>query len=240
MTIFAPMLFARFLLLPVLLLSWLDTALNDSSLGLVSRRNRTRKQAVVAYRAGRYAEAQQLYQYLIETNPTPTLAERINLGQALFQQQQYKAAKRELLQGGANPIPNLMALAATQLGLLACLEKDTAAALEQFRRALLNDPESTAARQNFELLKLHFSGKKPPRKSPQTAPQQRTQQAMQGQRVEQTEQQQETLNSFRNSSMSEQQARQLLDALQADDLPYELARRRTRTTTQKQEETGRW
>jgi tetratricopeptide (TPR) repeat protein len=233
------MLFARLFLLPVLLLSWLDTALTDSSLGVVSRRNRARKQAAVAYRAGRYQEAQHLYQFLIETNPTPTLAERINLAQTLVQQQQYKAAKRELQQGGAEPTPQLVALAATQMGLLAGIEKDTATALQQFRQALLNNPESVVARQNYELLKLRFSGKKPPRQAPQTT-QQRTQQAMQGQRVEQTEQQQDKLNPFRNTSMSEQQARQLLDALQADDLPYELARRKARGTTQKQGGAGRW
>jgi hypothetical protein len=241
MTIFAGLMLLvfRILLFPVLLLSWLNTALNDSSLGLVSRRNQARKQAALAYQSGQYAEAQRLYQFLIETTPTPTLGERINLGQALFQQKKYKAARREFIQGGANATPELTALAATQIGLMACIEKDTVAALDQFRRALLSNPDSEAARQNYELLTMSFSGKKPPQKKPQTT-QQQTQQAMQGQRVEQTELQQEKLNSFRNSSMSEQQARQLLDALQADDLPYELARRKARATTQRQAGAGRW
>lgn len=222
------MLLARLLLAAVLLVSWLDTTLGDSSLGLVSRRNRARKQAALAYQAGRYDEALRLYRYVVDTSPTPSLAERVNLGQVYFQLRQYKLAKREFEQPGTDATPQLTATAATQLGLLACLDKDTTTALTQFQKALLNNPDNYAARQNYELLKLRFSGKKPARKAAQPTPKPTPQpQATPGQRVDSTDQQRDRLNRFRNAAMSEQQARQLLDALQADDLPYELARRRT-------------
>lgn len=223
------MLFVRLLFSTLLLVSWLETSLGDSSLGLVSRRNRARKQAAVAYRAGQYDEALRLYRYVVETSPTPSLAERVNLGQVYFQLRQYKRAKREFEQPGIDPTPQLTATAATQLGLLACLDKDTTTALAHFQKALLNNPDNYAARQNYELLKLRFSGKKPARRPAQQTPTPTPQpQATRGQRADQTNEQRDQLNRFRNAAMSEQQARQLLDALQADDLPYELARRRTR------------
>lgn len=221
------MLIVRLLTASLLLVSWLETTLGDSSLGLVSRRNRARKQAAVAYQAGQYNEALRLYRYVVDTSPTPSLAERVNLGQVYFQLRQYKSAKREFGQPGTDPTPQLTATAATQLGLLACLDKDTATALAQFQKALLNNPDNYAARQNYELLKLRFSGKKPARKPTQQTPSPALQpQATPGQRVDSTDQQRDQLNRFRNASLSELQARQLLDALQADDLPYELARRR--------------
>ncbi|CCH01374.1 tetratricopeptide repeat protein [Fibrella aestuarina BUZ 2] len=234
------MLLSRIVILSVLLVSWLETALSDSSLGLVSRRNRARKQAAVAYRSGRYAEALALYRYVEETTPTPTLAERINVAQSLFQLRQYKAAQRELQQPGADPTPELTATAATQLGVLACLAKDTTSALTHFQKALLSNPNNMAARQNYELVKMRFSGKKPAKKPAQQTPKPtEAPQPTQGQRVEQTEQQRDQLNRFRNAAMSEQQAKQLLDALQADDLPYELARRKARRT-KPQATAGRW
>ncbi len=220
--------------------TWFTTTFGETKLGLVSRRNQVRKQAAAAYVAGRYQEALSHYRFLLQSNSLPSFDERVNLGHVYFQLRQYASAKRAYERGGTGATPQLEAIAATQLGLLACLRKDTTTALLQFRTALLNDPNNGTARQNFELLKLRFSGKQPPKKvappKPQPAPQPETRQ---GQRAEKTEQQQERLTRFKNTTLTDEQARQVLDALQADDLPYALARRRANRQAASKP-AGRW
>lgn len=220
--------------------AWFSTALEKTKLGLVSQRNQVRRQAAESYRAGRYQEALTHYRYLVQSSASPSLGERINLGHVYFRLGQYASAKRQYEQGGLEATPQLTSVAATQLGLLACINKDTVTALSQFRQALLNNPDNLAARQNFELVKLRFSGKQPRKKAVRHTPQPTPQpQATQGQQVEKTEQQQDRLTRSRNTTLSDEQARQVLDALQADDLPYALVKRRTgQPATDKP--AGRW
>ncbi len=233
-------LLVRLVSLLIIAAAWFDTSLGETKLGLVSRRNQVRKQAAAAYRAGRYQEALTHYRFLLQTSASPSLGERVNLGHVYFQLGQYASAKRQYEQGGTGATPQLLAIAATQLGLLACLNKDTTTALLECQKALLNDPDNVTARQNFELLKLRFSGKQPRRKAVQTTPQPTPQpMATQGQQVEKTEQQQDRLTRSRNTIMSDEQAQQVLNALKADDLPYALARRRTARKAN-DKSTGRW
>ncbi|ARK12950.1 hypothetical protein [Fibrivirga algicola] len=234
------LLLVRLASLLIILATWFDTMVGETKLGLVSRRNQVRKQAALAYKMGRYQEALTHYRYIIQTSPAPLLGERINLGHVYFKLGQYASAKRQYELGGAEATPQLTAIAATQLSLLACISRDTSAALGHLRTALLNDPDNSIARQNFELLKVRFSGKQARKKAVQTTPQPTPQpEAVQGQQVDKTEQQQDRLNRLRNTTLSDEQARQVLDALQADDLPYELARRRAaKPTTDKP--AGRW
>ena len=168
--------------------TWFNTMLGETSLGLVSRRNQVRRQAAAAYQSGRYQEALSHYRFLLKSSPEPSLGEQVNLGHVYFKLGQYAAAKRQYEQGGTGATPQLMAVAATQLGLLACLSKDTTMALLHLRNALLNDPDNRAARQNFELLKLRFSGKQPRRKAAGPTPQPSPQpEKVRGQQVEKTE-----------------------------------------------------
>ncbi|RYF62019.1 MAG: hypothetical protein EOO39_31075 [Cytophagaceae bacterium] len=234
------MLVVRLASLLIIAATWFETTLAETKLGLISRRNQVRRQATEAYRAKRYQEALTHYRYLVRSSSSPSLGERINLGHVYFQLGQYASAKRQYEQTGTGTTPQLVAVADTQLGLLACINKDTTTALSQFRSALLNNPDNRVARQNFELLKLRFSGRQPRKKAIQQQPQPTPEpEAVQGQQVEKTEQQQDRLTRSRNTTLSDEQARQVLDALQADDLPYELARRRAaRPKTDKP--TGRW
>ncbi|WP_375446626.1 hypothetical protein [uncultured Fibrella sp.] len=234
------MLLVRLVSLLIIAAPWFETSLAETKLGLISQRNRVRRQALAAYQAGRYQEALTHYRYLVQSSSTPTPGERVNLGHVYFRLGQYASAKRQYEQTDSTATPDLQAVAATQLGLLACFNKDTTTALSQFRNALLNNPDNKAARQNFELLKLRFSGKQPRRKAIQQTPQPTPQpEAMQGQQAEKTDQQKDRLDRFRNTTLSDEQARQVLDALQADDLPYALSRRRA--AQQKTDKpTGRW
>ncbi|MEZ0539565.1 hypothetical protein [Fibrella arboris] len=234
------MLLVRLVSFLIIATTWFSTTLGDTKLGLISRRNLVRRQAAEAYRAGRYQEALSHYRYLVGSHTVSTMGERVNLGHVYFKLGQYASAKREYEQGGNGATPQLQAVAATQLGLLACLTRDTTSALLHFQRALLNDPDNVIARRNFELVKLRFSGKQPHRKSAKQTPQPTSQpEVTQRQQVDRTEQQQDRLNRFRNTTLSDEQARQVLDALQADDLPYALARRRAgRSAPEKTH--GRW
>ena len=230
----------RVVSLLILVSAWFDTTVSGTRMGLISRRNQVRKLAASAYRSGRYKEALSEYQYLITTGKAASMGERINLGNAYFRLGQYKAAQQQYGQTGTNATPALVARAATQLGVLASLNKDTVAALSYFKQALLSDPDNTIARQNFELLKVRFtaknSAKKLVRSVPQPAP---APQQTQRQQVDKTEQQKDRLDRLKNAALSDEQARQVLDALRADDLPYALARRRT-VKQSASKPTGQW
>ncbi|MBO0939660.1 hypothetical protein J2I47_24135 [Fibrella sp. HMF5335] len=199
------------------------TFLAESKLGLISRRNQARKQANIAYRQGRYEQALAQFRTVLETGQPVSAVEHLAVAHMYFRLHRFRPASYHYGLVSGSVTPAVFSIASAQLGVLACYRRDTATALSQFQRALLSDPENKAARLNYEWLKPRYSGKKrqpKPQKKAATAQQEVSQQ------VEKTEQQQAKLNPFRNVNMTEEQARRLLDALQNDDLPYALARRR--------------
>ena len=202
---------------------------NLFSLNQISRNNQVRQEAQTAYLTGNYTLALRLYAYLSRTTTTLDPAVRLNLGHTYFQLKQYKKAKPQyetLLQSDR---PALRTSAATQLGVMACLEGDSATALSLFQRALLENPDNEPARYNFELIKTHYSGKmpitnrkqKPLVRKPQLIDKPRSSGSQQ---VERSARQDELLRRFQRLNLSEEQALQLLDAMQSDDLPYALTR----------------
>ncbi|MBO0929567.1 hypothetical protein [Fibrella aquatilis] len=199
------------------------TYLAKSKLGLISRRNRARKQAELAYQRGQYDQALTQFSTVLETGDPVTPMEHLAVAHIYFQLHQFVPAGHHYSLVSGAVAPPILSIAAAQLGVLACYRRDTATALSQFQRALLSDPENSAARLNYEWLKPRYSGRKQTPKRPKKAA--ATAQPVSRQ-VDKSAQQQEKLNPFRNLNMTEEQARQLLDALQTDDLPYELARRR--------------
>ena len=195
------LLLVRLASLLIIVVTWFDSMVGVPKLGLISRRNQVRRQAALAYQAGRFQEALTHYRYLVQSNPSPLMGEHVNLGHVYFRLNQYAFAKRQYELGGAEATPTLLAVAAAQLGLLACMSNDTVSALGHFRDALLNDPNNEVARQNFELLKLRFSGKQLPKQPVrQTVQPKPLPEAMAGQQVAKTEQQQDRLNRLRNTT----------------------------------------
>ena len=199
------------------------TFLAESKLGIISRRNRARKQAELAYQNGQYRQALAQFRTVLETGQFVSPVEHLAVAHIYFQLHQFTPAIYHYGLVSGSVTPSVFSTAAAQLGVLACYRRDTATALSQFQRALLSDPDNKAARLNYEWLKPRYSGKKREQKR-----QNRVSSAAQhvSQQVEKSEQRQAKLNPFRNVNMTEEQARQLLDALQNDDLPYVLARRR--------------
>ena len=199
------------------------TYLVNSTLGLISRRNKARKLAELSYQRGQYRQALTQFKTVLETGDPVSPVEHLAVAHIYFQLHQFAPATYHYRLVSGSVTPPIFSIAAAQLGVLACYRRDTATALAQFRRALLSDPENKVARLNYEWLKPRYSGRKQQQKQQKkatTAAQQVSRQ------VDKSEKQQAKLNPFRNLNMTEDQARRLLDALQTDDLPYELARRR--------------
>lgn len=211
---------------------------NHRSFDQISRNNIARKQAESAYQAGDYNRAAERYAYLAKLSAAPEPALLLDLGHSCFHLRQYTRAKahyEKLRQLGST---NLAATAAVQLGVIACIEKDSASALALFQQALLQNPDNEPARYNFEFIKRTWSGRSPAtlagrKAKPRTAVSRQSAVADSLKRAPaptliRSAQKTDKLNRFRNLNMTEAQARQMLDAMQGDDLPYSLARHRNK------------
>lgn len=216
----------------------------DSLMNRIAQNNQARQEAELAYRSGRFDRALTLYTYLSQTSTTIDPAVRLNLGHTYFKLGQYAKAKPQyetLLRSGRS---DLRTIAATQLGVMACFDHDSATALTLFRQALLENADNEPARYNFELIKKRYSGTPPPANH---QPKQATRQSPlvnkprsgSGQ-VERSARQDELLRRFQQLNLSEEQALQLLNALQQDDLPYALTQSARRLDTKPAAIGGRW
>jgi tetratricopeptide (TPR) repeat protein len=219
----------------VVLASWFDLG----AVGDISRRNQARLQAERAYQRADFGMAAQLYAALLETSPDPLA--RLNFAHTLFHQQKYVAARRQY-----GPLmrakQTVIATAATvQMGVLACIGRDSATALTHFRQALLQDPDNQPARFNYELVKQRFTAKNRPdsKKSKQKNRPDSVAKSS-NQRVAQSTQQRDALRRLAGMNMSEEQALQLLDAMRDNDLPYALAQRGGRTEKPEPGRGNRW
>jgi tetratricopeptide (TPR) repeat protein len=167
------------------------------------------------------------------------------MGHTYFQLKQYQKARPQyeaLLRSGKT---ELRSVAATQLGVIACIQEDSAMALILFQQALLEDANNEPARYNFELIKKTFSGKEPggkPKQQQASRQQQQSSstQSMSQQQVERSDEQDELLRRFQRLNLSEAQALQLLDAMQNDDLPYALTQSARSATAKVQPGQNRW
>lgn len=228
----------------VLMTAWLWWSI-PGPVNQISRNNQARREAERAYRRGDYGRALSLYAALSRTTTTIDLAVRLNLGHTYFQLGQYHKARPQyetLLQADR---PDLRTVAATQLGVMACLQHDTVSALALFERALLENPDNEPARYDFELIKKQFSGKLPDPKTRQKlnrkpASQQNRPTPSGGQQVERSARQDEVLRRFQRLNLSEEQALQLLDAMQDDDLPYALTPAARHPAAKTTRDTNRW
>ena len=223
------------------LVSWLWWA--EPLANRISQNNRARQEAETAYQTGHFDRALTLYTYLSQTTTTIDPAVRLNLGHTYFRLKQYAKAKPQYETLLRSDRSDLRTMAATQLGVIACLDRDSAAALTLFRQALLENADNEPARYNFELLKKRYSGK--PRSRFQAKQTNRQSQDIDKPRpgggpVERSARQDELLRRFRQLNLSEEQALQLLNAMQQDDLPYALTQSARHTGAQSDPNSNRW
>jgi tetratricopeptide (TPR) repeat protein len=199
----------------------------------ISRNNQARREAERAYQSAHYVRAIQLYTQLSRIGAQDDPAVRLNLGHAYFKLGQYERAKTHYESLLRTEDSFLRTAAATQLGVIACVRRDSAGALTLFEQALLEDPTNEAARYNYELIRTRFSNRIPNRNQPPKAatPKQVNRPKPSSIQVERSERQDERLRRFARLNLSEEQALQLLDAMQTDDLPYALTRSARRSAT---------
>ncbi len=189
----------------------------------VSQLNQARQDAGFAYGAGQYQRALSLYNYISEVSNDPDPMVQLNLGHTYFQLRQYNKAAQQYTSLQQEDLPRLRTVAATQLGVIACIRRDSSTALNLFKQALLIDFTNEPARRNFELVKKYYTPK--PAAGRQMASQQAANRpAPAAGRVERSTRQDDLLRRFRQLNMTEEQALQLLNAMQYDDLPYALTR----------------
>lgn len=210
----------------------------------ISRNNQARQDAERAYRTGRFNQALTLYAGLSRTTTTIDPAVRLNLGHTYFRLGDYAKAKPQYETLLRSDRQDLRAVAATQLGVMACFDRDSATALTLFRQALLENADNEPARYNFELVKKRYSGK------PLSTNHQQKRAARQpslvnksrpaGGQVERSARQDELLRRFGQLNLSEEQALQLLNAMQQDDLPYALTRSARHSGAKPAANTNRW
>lgn len=226
-----------------LLISLLMWLWNWRGFDQISQRNLALKEAEIAYQSANYKLAVQQYTFLLTTSKTVDPLVRLNLGHSLYQLKQYRKARHEYEQAIRLVAPEQATAAITQLGVIACIERDSANALLFFRQALLIDPGDEAARYNYELIqRLYTEPDSPPEKrKPEVKqkPQNQSKQANAGQDAVKSDQQKDVLHQLRSLHITEEQAMQLLNAMRDDDLPYELAQRRYRSSEQTKT-TQRW
>ena len=210
----------------------------------ISQNNQARQEAERAYRAGRYNRALTLYTYLSRTSSPVDPAVRLNVGHTYFQLGQYAKAKPQYETLLRSDRQDLRTVAATQLGVMACFNRDSATALMLFRQALLENADNEPARYNFELIKKRYSGKplslnlRKQRMARQPKVVNKPRPA--GGQVERSERQDELLRRFGQLNLSEEQALQLLNVMQQDDLPYALTRSARRSGSKPAVTSNRW
>ena len=226
----------------LLFINWLGST--DSFTNQISRNNRARQEAETAYRAGQFDRALTLYAYLSRTTTTIDPAVRLNLGHTHFRLKQYAKAKPQYETLLRSDRSDLRTVAATQLGVMACFDRDSATALRLFRQALLENSDNEPARYNFELVKKRYSGKPlpPNQQQKQTIRQPKAVDKPRpgGGQVERSSRQDELLRRFGQLNLSEEQALQLLNAMQQDDLPYALTQSARRLGTGSATNGNRW
>ncbi|RYC70763.1 MULTISPECIES: tetratricopeptide repeat protein [Spirosoma] len=218
----------------VLMIAWLWWS-ETVPVNQISLNNQARQEAESAYRAGHYQQALRLYVFLSQATSTADPAVRLNLGHTYFQLRQYKKAGQQYQTLLDSDRSALRTVAATQLGIIACLDHDSTAALTLFRQALLEDFTNEPARYNFELISKRYTPRPPSRQAPAKSTaeiqQQADQPSMGNGQVERSSRQDDLLRRFRQLNLTQDQALQLLDAMQTDDLPYALTRSARRVTS---------
>jgi tetratricopeptide (TPR) repeat protein len=198
--------------------------LDNSSFTKVNIRNKATNDAQKAYLQGKYSEASFQYQLLAKqsffTPPEVTL----NLANSLFEENDTLAALRKYTQLISLKEPLLASTTYSQLGIIFCMEKDTARALALFKEALILKPDNEIARFNYELLKRQYHPKQnkiqntPNPLRNQQIPQQQTQEEQK--EIAKDNSQKELLKTLKNYGLTPEKAKTILDGMKNSEIQY--------------------
>lgn len=177
----------------------------------------------VAYEAKDYPKAIELYQRYFITPARVSPEARLNLGHLFFEIGDLDKAKENYTLAGRGSNLRLRSYAMMQLALVAVQERDTARALELLRGALRIIPTNQEARANYEIISYQFSGeitgpreKLSKAEQPAPAPPPRTPELS----TEEDERREQLLKRLRDLTMTEEEARALLETMKEQEKDY--------------------
>ncbi len=219
------------LLLSILLWLW-----DNRSFDTIEANNRAKIIAEQAFREQNYPLAIVNYQKIIRSSLLVEPALRLNLANALFENNKLKEAQQQYIRLTKLSDLFISSQAQMQLGLIEVQQKDTAAALVSLKKSLKINSYNSIARFNFELLKSQYSNKttisEPKPKPTNTSAKLQTM----GTQVVETEQKKDILERLNSIKMTEAQAITILDAMQTSEIQY-LQQRRQKSTNV---DAGKW
>ena len=198
--------------------------LDNSSFTKVNIRNKAIKEAQLAYKDNDFGEASTQYQLLGTTSFFTPPEVTLNHAHALFEGKDTLQARRKYAQLVSLKEPSLASTTYSQLGIIFCLERDTARALSLFKEALILKPDNDIARFNYELLKRKYHPKinqntnfpKPKNNQNSPPPPSQNQQS----EVAKDDSQKELLKTLKNYGLTPEKARTILDGMKNSEIQY--------------------
>lgn len=119
----------------------------------ISKINKLKKNAELAYKAGNFEEAVENYSYLIDSLHIVDEQAILNFGHAYYQLGEKDLAQSQYQKLVLSNDPELKSIAYQQLGVLSNDPKMLEKALSYFKESIKSDPSNQDARYNFELVK---------------------------------------------------------------------------------------
>lgn len=199
--------------------------LDNSSYTKVTIRNKAIKEAQLAYQDSDFEEASSQYQLLGSTSFFTPPEVTLNYAHALFERKDTLQARLKYAQLFSLKDPLLASTTYSQLGIIFCMEKDTARALSLFKEALILKPDNDIARFNYELLKRKYHPKNNKNnvsqksKSNQRLPPPPSSQNQQVE-VAQDDSQKELLKTLKNYGLTLEKAKTILDGMKNSGIQH--------------------
>lgn len=122
----------------------------------ISRLNQYTAEAAVAYQQQDYVKAITAYEYILNELDIQDDQLRLNLAHTYFRADLLEQAQEQYYLLAEHQSNNIRAVVSLQLGNIAARNKKYKQALRLYKKALIAEPSSEAARYNFELLKKYL------------------------------------------------------------------------------------
>jgi tetratricopeptide (TPR) repeat protein len=128
--------------------------------GKISQINSLKSQAKKAFQSGDYKTAIEKYRYLTDSLAVTEDEVRLNLANALFQQNDTTEALNLYQQLNSSTDIKIRSRASQQMGVMNNRQGKFEEALSNFKQAIKSDPANQDARFNYEMLKKKIADKK--------------------------------------------------------------------------------
>lgn len=186
--------------------------LNPQYFSNIDQKNQFKTQFKNYYETKQYKKATEAFEILDKTTRIIDPELRIDAAQAYFKIKDFKNAKENYLKLQDLTNKPQSALVFNQLGLIACFQKDSTAALKYFVKSIENDPSINTARYNYEFIKKVYNPKSfiPPV----------SQTIAQNKQIVASDKKEALLDEYKSKKISKDKALQLLENLRISEQIY--------------------